>query len=198
MKTKFLTVLDHITEMHFLILQFEEIDRPFFKNAGFDTGLKVVLQFRGRMITCFAGYDLLDRFGCTIDELSHKMPVDGTVRSLKEILHFVNDIRMLPDTVDVEAFRCQNALLRRTHFIPDELQDIFIDRSPASIRKILYRWGTMAHLALFDIRTSEVIYDVGSTDVAYLAAKYLWLPWLEAEDTELAHIELCPFRYERL
>jgi hypothetical protein len=196
MKTKFLKVLDKYTEMHFLVLQFEEVDRPFCKGAGFDPGLKVALQFRGRIVTCFAGYDLREYFGGTVDDLSHKMQSDGTVRSLKEILHFVKDIRALPDTVDVDSYRCQSNLLRRDRFPSDELLEEINDRSPAVVRKVLYRWGQMTHLAIIDIETSEVIYDVGST--GDLTVRYLWLPMPEADEEDLAGIELCPFKYVRL
>lgn len=198
MKTKFLKVLDAGTEMYFLILQFEDADRPFCERAGFDPGLKVALQFRGRMVTCFAGYDLRDYAGNTVDDLSHKMPVDGTVRSLKELLHFAKDVRMLPDTVDVDSFRCQSNLLRRARFPSDEVQDAINDRSPGLVRKVLYRWGQMTHLAMFDLETSEVLYDIGSTDEASLTAQYLWLPVPEADKNDLAGVELCPFKYIRL
>lgn len=198
MKTKFLKVLDEGTEMHFLVLQFEEADMPFCKSAGFAPGLKVALQFRGRMVTCFAGYDLREHVGSTIDDLSQKMQVDGTVRSLKEILHFVKDVRLLPDTVDVDSFRCESNLLRRERFPSDEVQDAINERSSEMVRKVLYRWGKMTHLAIFDIETSEVIYDIGSTDEASLTTKYLWLPLLEADEKDLSGIDLCPFKYVRL
>lgn len=197
-KTKFIRVLDECTEMHFLILQLEESDRPFCESAGFDPGLKVALQFRGRMVTCFAGYDLREHVGSTIDDLSHKMPRDGTVRSLKDILHFVKDVRLLPDTVDVDLFRRQSNILRRRRFPSDEVQDAINDCSPESVRKVLYRWGKMTHLAIFDLETLEVLCDVGSTDEPSLVARYLWLPLQEADDGELQNVELCSFKYVKL
>ena len=193
MKTKFLQVLDTMTEMHFLVLQFEEVDRRFCEGAGFEPGLKVVLQFMGRIVTCFAGYNLQDELG----QLSQEMPVDGTVLALKEILHHVHDIRMLPDTVNVEAFRCQSILLQRSAFPSDELRELINERSEL-LRKVLYRWSAMTHIAVLDLEELKVVYDIGSTHAASLTKDYLWLPILEAEDADLDNIQICPFRYERL
>ena len=104
MKTKFVTLLDTGTQMSCLVLQFEEADRNFCKQAGFSPGLKIVLRFSGRAVSCIAGFELRDDYCGKISDLSFEMVPDGTIRAFKEMLHYLEDIRMLPDEVNVESW----------------------------------------------------------------------------------------------
>src|SRR6266480_3936709 len=105
MKTKFVKVRDYWTLIHFLVLEFEEVDKEFGTSAGFAPGLKVALRFDGRGVSCIGGYDLRDNFGGTIQNLSRPMDDDGTTVAFKEILHHVDSVGALPDEIDVENWR---------------------------------------------------------------------------------------------
>jgi hypothetical protein len=198
MKSKFLVVTDTYTRIHVLVLQFEAADKAFAEPARFGPGLKVVLHFDGRRVSCIAGYDLRDELDGTIETLSTPFPRDGTVTALKEILHNVDDIRKLPDVVDVEAFRRAWAMLRRRTFVHTGVRAILEERDHEVLRKVLYRWGAMAHLAIVDIERREVLFDQGTTALDWMVAEYLWIPIEEAQENELSGLDLCPFRYELL
>jgi hypothetical protein len=197
LKTKFIQLTDTATDMACLVLQFEASD-AWCRAGRFGAGLKVVLQFRGRMVTCFAGYDLRDDAGETIEELSTKMSVDGTILAFKELLHFVEDIHLLPDVLDVELFRHTRGLLRHRLFISNDLREILDEEETTSLRKVLYGFGRMTHLALVNVNSKDVLVDMGSTSREHLTAEYLWLPVDTATDDELSSINLCPLKYERL
>src|SRR5690349_1829052 len=121
MKTKFVNLLDTGTQMSCLVLQFEDTDKDFCKQAGFSPGLKIVLRFNGRAVSCIAGFELRDDYGGKISDLNFKMEPDGTIRAFKEMLHYVDDIRMLPDEVNVESWREDLISLKWSHFLPESL-----------------------------------------------------------------------------
>ena len=198
MKSKFLVVTDTYTRIHVLLLQFEEADKVFSEPARFGPGLKVILRFDGRRVSCIAGYDLRDEFNGTIEALNTPFPRDGTVNALKEILQNVDDIRKLPDILDVEAFRRAWAMLRRRTFVDPGVRAILEERNHEVLRNVLYRFGAMAHLAIVDVEHREVLFDQATSGVDWMTAEYLWIPIEEAQEDELSGVDLCPFRYELL
>lgn len=197
MKTKFIQLTDTATEMRCLVLQFEASD-AWCRAGQLDPGLKVVLQFNGRFVTCFAGYELRDDRGAKIETLSSQMSTDGTIVAFKELLHFVGDIHLLPDIVDLEPLRENSSLLRHRLFSSEELRELIDERSPESLRKVIYRSANWTHIALVDPDSKDVLYDEGTSSGDGMVAKYLWLPVSEATEAELASINLGPLRYERL
>ncbi len=197
MKTKFIQLTDTMTEMQCLVLQFEASDK--WCQAGhFGSGLKVVLRFSGRFVTCFAGYELRDDACATIETLSAPMRSDGTIVTFKEILHFVDNIHILPDVLDVEQLRHDRNLLRHRQFISDEIRELLSTDETTFLRKALYMTGRTVHLALIDVRTNDVVFDMGNTHGDSVTAAFLWLPVDQATDAELAPVALCPLKYNRL
>jgi hypothetical protein len=200
MKTKVLYLRDDSTLMPCIVVQFEELDREFCDKAGFAPGLKVVLRFSGSRVTCLAGFDLRDAFGGRIENLSECMRPDGTIIAFKEILHFVDDIRVLPDNLDVESFREEFFRLSAPPFL-GELGEVLEERSSGSLRKVLYAMAGWIHLAIVDVETTSVVYDRGSTSGrtdTCVWADYLWVPLRPLSTEEAGLVSLSPFRHDIL
>lgn len=206
MKTKFLILRDTLTAMPCLVIQLEESDRPFCDAAGVAPGLKIVLRFDGRLVTCFAGYELRDDLGGRIESLSSAMRPDGTICAFKELLHYVEDIRVLPSKLDVESWRHQLGWLRRCQFIHTEIREILEELPDSRLRKVAYRPRglRMCHLALLDIQAGEVLFDIGqgdcsrNEDKARTMALFHWIPVKKATPCDLDRVKLTPFPYELL
>jgi len=189
-----------------IVLQFEEVDAPFCDAAGFSPGLKVVLRFYGRRVTCFAGYELRDDYGGHLQELTGVMESDGTIRAFKELLHYVDDIRVLPDELDVRDIRKARDLVNRPgvlHGLGDWLED---QNDWDLLRKVLFQCenclmrdgkGPM-HLAVVHATSGEVLYDTSTTDAEYIRMQYLWTPLDVATPEELGRLVLSPLRYSVL
>jgi len=192
MKAKFLTVTDTGTLCHYLVLQFEGVDKAFAKAAGLSTDLKILLSFSSGAVSCLAGYE----FGGTFDALSAPVFRHGTIHAVKEILHHVEDIRTLPDVLDVEAFRQGRNLLRHRPIVSEGIAELLEEYDSGPLRKVLYQWGNMPHLAVVHVETRAVLFDLASTSLALLQAEYLWVPLNPATLDDLEHIDLCPFRYK--
>jgi hypothetical protein len=202
MKTKFVELRDTGTQMSCLVLQFEDTDKNFCKQAGFSPGLKIVLRFNGRAVSCIAGFELRDDYGGEISDLSFEMVPDGTIRAFKEMLHYVDDIRVLPDEVNVESWREDLISLKWSHFIPESLQDILEEFEHSALRKVAYRPKglRMPHWAIINKEKNEVVFDTSSTEtnLPRFIAPFLWIPIQTATTEELESVELTPFAYEIL
>lgn len=200
MKTKFIKVRDHWTLMHFLVLQFEEVD----KESGFAPGLKVALQVDGRGgVSCIAGHDLRDRFGTTIQDLSRPMDDNGTTVAFKEVLHHVDSIRALPDEIDVEDWRDEFFVLKGNYyFMPPELRNILAENPKPHLRKVAYRkkycllpeLAPRLHLAIVNVHEKQLLMDMDSSPeiLEWRIAQFLWIPLETATEAELKGFELGP------
>ena len=199
MKTKFVKVRDHWTLIHFLVLQFEEVD----KESGFAPGLKIALQFDGRGVSCIGGYDLRDKFGGTIQNLSRPMDDNGTTVAFKEILHYFDDVRTLPDEIDVENWRGEFFGLRGDHyFMPPEVRDTLAEYPERHLRKVAYRKGyylpelaPTLHLAIVNVQERELVMDIGTNNdlLEVHIAQFLWIPLETVTDDELEGVDFGPF-----
>jgi hypothetical protein len=199
MKTKFVKVRDHWTLIHFLLLQFEEVD----KETGFPSGLKIAVRCDGRGVRCFGGYDLRDKFGGTIQNLSQPIDDNGTTVAFKEILHYVDSIRLLPDEIDVENWRGEFFGLRGDHhFMPPEVRNILAEYPERNLRKVAYRklhylmpaLAPTLHLAVIDVQGKEILLDIGSSPelLEFHRAQFLWIPLEIATEDELKEFNLGP------
>jgi len=199
MKSKFVKVRDHWTLIHFLLLQFEEVDRKFAESAGFAPGLKVALRFYGREVSCIAGYD----FGGTIKNLSRPMDGDGTTVAFKEILHHVDSVRALPDEIDVENWREEFFVLKGDYyFMPPEVRNVLAEYPEDHLRKVAYRktyyllpeLAPMLRLAIVNVQDKELLVDIGCNKelLDFCTARFLWIPLEIATESELEGIGLGP------
>jgi hypothetical protein len=198
-KTKFVKVRDHWTVIHFLVLQFEEVD----KESGFAPGLKVALQVDGRGVSCIGGYDLREQFGATIQSLSRPMDNNGTTVAFKEVLHFVDNVRALPDEIDVEDWREEFFGLKGDYyFMPPDVRQILAEYPHHHLRKVAYRRGyallpevaPTLHLAIIDVHDKELLTDIGSSPelLEFRIAQFLWIPLEMATEDELKGFDLGP------
>lgn len=201
MKTKFLTLTDSGTIMRCIILQLDECDRSFGEPSGVAPGLKIVLKLEPGTVSCFAGYELREEFGATIDRLSTPMRNDGTMLAFKELLHAVPDIRLLPDELSVEQLRLSMIDIDQNRRLKQALE-VIDEGSPGDIRKLIYECNGWVHTAIVDVIAQDVVFDSATTSSQgfekYEIAQYLWIPLPEATDEELSGVNITPFRYRRL
>ena len=137
--------------------------------------------------------------------MSESMTPDGTIVAFKEMLHFVTDIRLLPEILDVEGFRHEVLRLRTPVFSEGIEQLIEEHSSRASLRKALYVRPGWLHVVIVEIEANEVIYDRGTTDGTTEAgdnlnvwAEYLWIPLTPLSEDEARAVSLSPFKHDIL
>lgn len=199
MKTKFIKVRDHWTLLHFLVLQFEEVD----KDSGFAPGLKVALQVDGRGVSCIAGHDLREQFGTTIQNLSRPMDDNGTTVAFKEVLHYIDNVRALPDEINVEDWREEFFGLKGNYyFMPPEVRNILAEYPKEHLRKVAYRkvycllpeLAPRLHVAIVNLQDKELLLDIGSPPeiLKFRIAQFLWIPLEKATEDELRGFDLGP------
>jgi hypothetical protein len=204
-KTKFVKVRDYWTLIHFLLLQFEEVD----KETGFPPGLKIALKCDGRGVRCLGGYDLRDKFGGTIQNLSRPMDDSGTTVAFKEMLHYVDSIRALPDEIDVENWRGEFFGLRGDHhFMPPQVRDILAEYPNRDLRKVIYRkvihlipsLSPRLHLAVVNVQDKDLLLDIDTAPelLEFRIAQFLWIPLEIATEDELIGFNLGPLANDLL
>lgn len=185
--------------MHFLVLQFEEVDR----DSGFAPGLKVALQVDGRGVSCIGGQELREQFGTTIQNLSRPMDENGTTVAFKEVLHYVDNVRALPDEIDVEDWREEFSVLKgNSYFMPPEVRNILAEYSKEHLRKVAYRkvyyllpeLAPRLHLAIVNVQDKELLIDMGSSPeiLEMRIAQFLWIPLEMPTEDELKGFDLGP------
>lgn len=197
MKYKKIDLTDEGTLIPILVLEFEESDNDFLKKSGWSAGLRIVLNFSTKRITCISGKSFRDRFGETIEELSQKMDSNGTIISFKESLSYIQDIRQLPDEFDVESYRVHRNMVRNRRFIDREILDILdnygMEYCATHIRKHKYTktYSDYIHIAIFDKKTKELLTDIGRSPKYELdiSSEYMWIPIPVANGDEIKCFE---------
>lgn len=188
MKTKFLKVLDSGTEMSFLLIQFQESEKEFLKGCGKSTKTKILLNLSDHPITCISGYDLNERHGNSIENLTKKMTTNGTLNGLKEIVHQIPDISYLPDILNVKEARWA---FNHTRFDEEDeltelLDQIYQDEKfRLNIEKAMFKDECGKYLMIIkNIDTGSIIYESTSfaSDQNEFILKYLWVPVNEMTD----------------
>ncbi len=193
MKTKFLKVTDSSTELYYLIIQFQKSDNHFLEKCGQSDNLKIIINLSDTPATCLAGYDLNERCGNTIDNLSKLMESNGTIKGLKEIIHNTLDISHLPDVLDVEKARwayIHTNLNQETH---EELNDII--ENICSDNSYMYRLNKYIFkqqisntyvILIIDKLTDQIIFEESffSNEQNDIFIKYIWIPLEEISNSE--------------
>ena len=198
MISRIVEVLDSGTRMFFLITVFEDIDAKYCEKMNISPGFKVVNRISGRYVDCFAGYRFWpNTYDEDIESQSRKINVDGTATTFGMLLSEINDIRLIPDVVNVEAIRHYWIKSDASYFIGERLIAAIEENGSENLRKCLYKFMEPIHLCLINIADKSVVFDTGSTwELEDIIPKYLWVPVKEATHDELMTIELCSFRYQ--
>ncbi|MEL7981531.1 hypothetical protein AAG584_15900 [Vreelandella titanicae] len=184
--------------MFFLVTIFEDIDSEYCKKMNISPGFKVVNRIAGRYVDGFAGYRFWpNTYDEDIESQSRKIDVDGTATTFGMLLSEINDVRLIPDTVDVEAVRYYWIRTDASFFIGNDLLETIEEHGAENLRKCLYRFMKPTHLCLIDILNNKVVFDTGSArKLEEIIPKYLWVPVKEATEDEISNVDLCPFKYQ--
>lgn len=185
MKTKFVNVRDKVTEMKFIVLQMEEIDEAFINSKGLRKGYKIVIQLMGGHVAAAGGMKFIpEHIGSSIEDRSHKIVASGTEHAFGMLLNSVDNIRTLPDTIDIEPLRLAWANLRKRINVRSKLIESDIDMGESNIKKIFFKIKDSPRdkIGLID-STYNCIHEVSSSS-GNLNGDYLWLPFDELNDEE--------------
>ena len=183
MITRIVKVKDYLTCMYFLVTQFEEVDKTECEKIGIAPGFKIINRISGRVVDTFAGYEFdPERYDESIAEQSKKYVPDGTSHAFGLLLNEFEDIRKLPNEVDVEKIRNIWGRLNRMIFMDDGILKTVEENNIDNLRKCLYSRSRIMCIALIDINKNEMIYEQSSTsDLNAVLPRYLWIPVKEAE-----------------
>lgn len=196
MITKVFEVLDEWTRMFIMVVQFEEVDKDLCHKIGIAPGFKIINRLRGRVVDCFAGYEFdPNDFYYKPESQAKQFVSDGTINAFSILISYTEDIKKLPNTIDVDFVRDFWVKTSRGYFISDGIFETLEESDDHELRKCIYKWGNLNHLAIIDLDTEEVVYDVGSQDIERLITEYLWIPAKEATIEEIKPIQLSPFKY---
>ncbi len=192
MRTKFLKVTDSCTELFYLIIQFQESDKEYLDKCGQSCRLKIIINLSDKPVSCFSGYDLDDRRGNTIANLTKLMETNGTINGLKEIIHNTVDISHLPDELDVEEARWAYIHTNLNQDIDDSLNEIIenvcSDRNYGiTLNKYIFKRIDHEYTILIvEKESNKVIYENTfiSANPSKIYNKYLWIPIEEISDID--------------
>jgi hypothetical protein len=196
MKTKFVRVTDSGTLMRFLVIEFEDFD-PFVDEGFVTPRMRLVLSLNGAEIGRASAYPSPPDCPPSYTYW-HKasFPSDATSESFLSVLKYFNDIKTLPDPLDVKVARDAYWLLFHRQFVPSDLLETLADRKMTAVRKFAYRAFHRIHIALIDLDERERIYDCAGFREKELDTVWHWIPVREASREELELMDLIPFSHE--
>lgn len=189
MKIKFLDVLDEFTEMKFILLQVEKFDEDFFKSNGIKEGYKIVVQLQGSHTAAAGGYKFVPEYiGSSISERSCKIQKSGTTNAFSLLLNSVEDIKILPPSINVNDLRKSWLSLKSKYSTIknklDQLQDEGVDIINGEYKKILYkqRGSKSYNIGIVD-EELKLIYQISNNSKSIIG-DYLWIPIDELSEVE--------------
>ena len=195
MITRIFHVTDEFTSMYFLVTVFEEIDKSICKKIGISPGFKIINRLSGRVVDSCAGYRFNpDFYDESIEDQSRKYISDGTSNAFGILLSDVENIKKLPETINVQQIREYWVKTNRMIFVDKDIIETIDEYGPEGLRKCLYATPFSKHIALVDISEDKVVYDVStSMELKYIVPKYLWIPVEEGTSEYLDSVEICSF-----
>ena len=195
MITRIFHVTDEYTSMYFLVTVFEEIDESICKEIGISPGFIIINRMSGRVVDSSAGYRFdPNSYDESIEDQSRKYVIDGTSNAFGILLSDVNNIKKLPETVNVKQIREFWIKTSRMKFINDGILETIDEYGPERLRKCLYSTHYSKHISLIDITEDKVVFDEGSSmDLKYILPKYLWIPVEESRIDYLKSVDICSF-----
>lgn len=188
MKMKYVNVIDEGTEMKFLLLQAEECDSDFFENTGIRPGYKIVIQISGG-VAAAGGFEFIPEHGSSLHERSRKIDRSGTTNALGLFLNSVDNIKSLPNCIDVDNLRNSWLALKSKYGTIktslDELYEEGVLADEQNLRKVLYKkkYLTCMETAIVD-QNLESLWSTSSTNKNSQIADYLWIPFDEVNEDE--------------
>jgi len=197
MITRIFHVTDAITSEYFLVTLFEEVDLPVCQHMGISPGFKIINRISGRVVESCAGYRFDPESYCeSMIEQSRKFIQDGTADTFGLLLSEIENIRKLPDTIDVEQIREFWIKVSRSKLVSSSIIETISECGSDSLVKCLYSGGRMHHIALIDSSQNKVVYDMSttSTELEYILPEYLWIPVREGDIEYLNKIDIYPFQ----
>lgn len=203
MKIKFLSVKDEYTEIKYVLLQVEKGDENFFGTKGIRAGYKIVIQILSGEIGASGGYKFIPEYGESISDRSAKIEKSGTTNALSLLLNSVEDIKILPSSINVNDLRESWLSLKHKYITIkkniDELIDDGFDIFEGGFKKILYKenWSNCYTIGIVN-EDLELVYKT-STSGESIIGDYLWIPVQELPDEEWNKCkELCNVSGEKI
>ena len=195
MITRIFHVTDEGTLMYFLVTMFEEIDKSICKEIGISPGFKIINRMSGRVVDSSAGYKFNpDSYDGSIEDQSRKYVTDGTSNAFGILLSDIDNIKKLPETINVQQIREFWVKTSRIIFVDDSIIETIDEYGPERLRKCLYSTPYSKHISLIDISEDKVVFDSGSSmDLKYILPKYLWIPIEEGTIDYLNSVDICSF-----
>jgi len=196
MITRVFEISDTATKEFYMVVQFEEIDKELCDKLFISPGFKIVSRIKGRKVETFAGYRFNPENSYeNIEHQTSSLQVDGTIQSFGLLLSEIDDIKYLPENINLEHIRLYWTKLRYI-FIDDDILEIIENSNKDDLRKILYH-SIQNHIAIINIHTKEKMIDIGTTsELERLVPAYLWIPIKEITKREIVDIEISPFKFD--
>jgi hypothetical protein len=196
MRTKVINVLDEGTDIYYVITQFEQSDHEICKKIGIPTNYTIINQISGSYTSTIAAYNFDPRY---FENRVKENFIHGTDRAVVTMLHFIKDVKHIPDQVNVAHIRnLYNSLYKVISPIKQLAECINEYSNSKNLRKVFFKshfdW---TGVALFDVITKELIYKrtLGSK-IQQSYPDYLWIPVKETTINEIENVDLETYRSE--
>jgi hypothetical protein len=188
--------MDEYTEIKYVLLQVEKGDENFFRAKGIQAGYIIVIQILSGEIGASGGYKFIPEYGESISDRSAKIENSGTTNALSLLLNSVEDIKMLPSSINVNDLR-ESWLSLKNKYITiknsiDKLIDDGFDIFEGGFKKILFKenWSNSYTIGIVN-EDLELIYTTSKSGVLIIG-DYMWIPIKELSDKEWSKCkELC-------
>lgn len=187
MKIKNVRVIDEGTEMKFILLQTEECDMDLFKGTGIRTGYKIVIQITGG-IAAAGGFNFVPEYGSSLHERSREIIKEsGTTNALGLYLNSTDNIKSLPDCIDVNNLRKSWTALKSKYFTIkthlDRLYEEGVLAEEEQFKKVLFRTKILSglNIAIVD-QELKSLWTTHTSSERTQIADYLWIPFDEVEE----------------
>lgn len=183
-------VLDTGTEVHYVITEFEAVDKDVCDEIGIPTSYKILNKISGTYTSTLAGYNF-HPYRPDIRVRSEGM--DGTDRALLSLLNSTSSIKILPEKIEVEEIRLLQSSLSFSISQAREITNAVEEVGELRNFRKVFHISTLgfAKISIFHSQTKEVIETFvafGGFEQAF--PNYLWVPIQEAALEELDSVQL--------
>lgn len=194
MKNKLFTILDDSTEIYCHITQFEEIDVEACKKIGINPGYTIINSFYGSYVSTIAGYGYNPHHYYENKIITNQ---NGTINSIPMIIHYIKDIKYLPNKLDVSYTRNLFLKIEQGSLDLEDILETISSENRENLRKILFSTKFSSNLAIIDMLTNKIIYEAKSFGtIKTWIPTYLWIPLKPITLEETKMTKLSPFNIE--
>ena len=196
MRTRLLKILDEGTSMHCLVTQFEPSDIKECQSIGIDTSFKILNVFQDSYISTFAGYKFSKDY---FKNRVRKDVYEGTSKAIGRIVDQIQDIRYLPNPLNVCAARETYNKINSGMIYLSEIISIISDETEEYLKKTIFSTSNYIHLCIVNVKTSKVIWETYSSwNEAEAFCIYLWIPLNPMSSEEKEKIKVSEVKVEFL